>query len=76
MFVGEHNRRGPCHSWRQRNPAATTLHGSVRGFLAKVDNLAIPLNIGCFAEAMEFLVMTFFVCDVNYPDSFIRFLSD
>jgi len=37
-------------------------------FYLKVDNSAIPLpNASCFTEAVEFLVMAFYVFHVEYP---------
>ena len=40
-----------------------------RQYYTKVDNTAIPLpSASCFTEAVEYLLMTFWVFNVDYPD--------
>lgn len=39
-----------------------------RRYFVKVDNAAIEVcDVGCFAEAVEFLFMCFYVFSVSYP---------
>ena len=45
-------------------------------YFIKTDNTAISLpGCSCFFKALEYLFMTFFVFDVQYPNELIFFLA-